>query len=47
MPTFEGDGKTAAIFIFIHIIARFGVPQVIIIDHGRHFRNVMMTELTC
>ena len=29
-----------------HIIARFGVPQAIIIDHGSHFRNIMMTELT-
>eukprot|EP00253_Pinus_taeda_P018362 PITA_18362 len=46
MPTFEVDGKTAAIFIFNHIIARFGVPQVIITNHGRHFRNVMMTEIT-
>lgn len=32
--------------MFNHIIAKFGVPQVIITDHGRHFRNVMMTELT-
>ncbi|MCY6525128.1 hypothetical protein, partial [Actinobacillus pleuropneumoniae] len=46
MPTFEVDGKIAAIFIFNHIIARFGVPQAIITDQGRHFRNVMMTELT-
>eukprot|EP00253_Pinus_taeda_P006973 PITA_06973 len=46
MPTFEADDKPAAIFIFNHIIARFGVPQAIITDHGRHFRNVMMTELT-
>ena len=46
MPTFEADGRTAAIFVFNHIIARFGVPQAIITDHGRHFRNVMMTELT-
>eukprot|EP00253_Pinus_taeda_P026423 PITA_26423 len=46
MPTFEADGKTTTIFIFIHIIARFGVPQAIITDHGRHFRNIMMTELT-
>ena len=38
MPTFEADGKTAAIFIFNHIIARFGVPQAIITDHGCHFR---------
>eukprot|EP00253_Pinus_taeda_P032724 PITA_32724 len=46
MPTFKADGKTTTIFVFNHIIARFGVPQVIITDHGRHFRNVMMTELT-
>ena len=46
MPTFSADGKTAATFVFNHIIARFGVPQAIITDHGSHFRNVMMTELT-
>eukprot|EP00253_Pinus_taeda_P011271 PITA_11271 len=46
MPTFEADGKTTAIFVFNHIIARFGVPQEIITNHGHHFRNVMMTELT-
>ena len=45
MPTFEADGKTTTIFIFNHIIARFGVPQAIITDHGRHFRNIMMTAL--
>eukprot|EP00253_Pinus_taeda_P031170 PITA_31170 len=45
MPTFEADSKTAAIFVFNHIIARFGVPQAIITDHGHHFQNVMMTEL--
>eukprot|EP00253_Pinus_taeda_P027793 PITA_27793 len=45
MPTFEVDGKTSAIFVFNHIIARFGVSQSIITNHGRHFRNVMMTEL--
>ena len=46
MPTFEADGKTTTIFVFNHIIARFGVPQAIITDHGHHFRNIMMTELT-
>jgi transposase InsO family protein len=46
MPTFSADGKTAATFVFNHIIARFGVPQAIITDHGSHFRNIMMTELT-
>ena len=43
--TFSADGKTATTFVFNHIIARFGVPQAIITDHGSHFRNVMMTEL--
>jgi len=46
MPTFEADDKTAAIFVFNHIISRFGVSQAIITDHGRHFRNIMMTKLT-
>eukprot|EP00253_Pinus_taeda_P026846 PITA_26846 len=46
MPTLEADGKTTVIFIFNHIISRFGDPQAIISDHGRHFRNVMTTELT-
>eukprot|EP00253_Pinus_taeda_P024862 PITA_24862 len=46
MPTFLADGKTAAIFVFNHIISRFGVPQEIITDHGSHFRNIMMTKLT-
>ena len=46
MPTFLADGKTAATFIFNHIIARFSVPQAIISDYGIHFRNIMMIELT-
>ena len=32
--------------MFNHTIARFGVPQAIITDHGSHFWNIMMTELT-
>jgi hypothetical protein len=46
MPTFDNTGKTVALFIFNHIIAHFGVPQAIIIDHGSYFRNFMMSELT-
>ena len=37
MPTFAVDGKTVATFIFNHVISHFGVPQVIITDHGNHF----------
>ena len=38
--------KTATLFLFNHVIARFGVPQPIVTDHGSHFRNFMMSELT-
>jgi len=33
-------------FFFNHVVARFGVPQAIVTDHGSHFHNHMMTELT-
>jgi hypothetical protein len=46
MPTFKNDGETAALFLFNQIIARFGVPREIVTDHGSHFQNQMMTELT-
>jgi transposase InsO family protein len=46
MPTFDNTGKTAMFFLFNHVIARFGVPQDIVNDHGSHFRNFMMLELT-
>jgi hypothetical protein len=45
MPKFDNTGKTAALFIFNHIITRFGIPQAIITNHGSHFRNFMMSEL--
>jgi hypothetical protein len=43
MPTFDNTEKTATLFIFNHIIAQFGVPQAIVIDHGSHFRSFMMS----
>jgi hypothetical protein len=46
MPTFDNTGKNAMLFIFNHIITRFGVPQAIITDYGSHFCNFMMFELT-
>jgi hypothetical protein len=46
MPTFDNIGKTSMLFIFNHIITRFGVPQAIVTNHGIHFRNFMMSELT-
>ena len=46
MPTYAENGKTAALFLFNHVIARFGVPQSIVTDHGSHFRNQMMAMLS-
>lgn len=46
MTTLNKSGKMAALFFLNHVVAHFGVPQVIVIDHGLHFCNHMMTELT-
>ena len=46
IPTYVEDGKTVALFLFNHVIARFGVPQAIVTDHRSHFRNQMMVELS-
>ena len=46
IPTYNNTGQTAALFLFNHIITRFGVPQSIVTDHGSHFRDHMMVELT-
>ena len=46
MPTFKFGGETVAFFVFNQIIAQFGIPKVIVTDHGSHFQNSMMTELT-
>jgi hypothetical protein len=45
IPTFDNTGKTATLFIFIHFIIIFGVPQAIVIDHGSDFHNFMIYEL--
>eukprot|EP00253_Pinus_taeda_P022277 PITA_22277 len=46
MLTLSEDGHTIAQFLYNHVISRFGVPQAIVTDHGKHFRNHMMAELT-
>lgn len=46
MPTFNNDGETATLFIFNQIISRFDIPKEIVTNHGSHFQNKMMTELT-
>jgi hypothetical protein len=45
MPTFLNDCRTAALFVFNHIITCFGVPCTIVTNHGAHFKNQMMSEL--
>jgi hypothetical protein len=46
MSTFNNDGEMTALFIFNQIVARFGIPKEIVTDHGSHFQNKMMSELT-
>lgn len=45
MPTSNNDGRTAALFILNHVIARFGVPKTLVTDHCSNFQNHMMAEL--
>jgi hypothetical protein len=45
MPTSSKDRTTIMLFIFNHIIAKFGVPKIIVIDHGLRFQNKIMIEL--
>jgi hypothetical protein len=37
MPTYSNDGTTTTLFIFNHIIARFGVPKTIVTIMGHIF----------
>ena len=37
MTTYAEDGKTTTLFLFNHLIARFGIPQSIVIDHRSDF----------
>eukprot|EP00253_Pinus_taeda_P027652 PITA_27652 len=46
MPTLSEDSHTVVQFLFNHVISLFKVPQAIVNDHEKHFRNHMMTELT-
>jgi hypothetical protein len=46
MPTFNNDGETTTLFIFNQIIASFEILKDIVTDHGSHFQNKMMYELT-
>ena len=45
MPTYAKDGKISALFLFNHVIARFGITFPVT-KHGSHFQNQMMIELS-
>jgi transposase InsO family protein len=46
MLTFKDDGETTSLFLFNQIITRFNVSREIVTDHGSHFHNKMMSQLT-
>lgn len=46
MPIYKDNDETATIFIFNDLIARFCVSQAIVTDHGSHFHNFMMVEVS-
>ena len=46
IPMYAKDGNNVSLFLFNHTIARFGVPQSIVTDHGSHFWNQMMVEIS-
>ena len=46
MLTYTNDAKTTTLFLFNHIIARYDIPKSIVTNHGTHFCNAMMAELT-
>lgn len=45
MSTLNNNGEMASLFFFNHVVARFGVPQAIVTNHGSHFCNHMTAEL--
>ena len=46
MPTVKSDGNIFSFFVFNQIIARFGIPSDIVTNHGSHFQNEMMEEIS-
>jgi hypothetical protein len=46
MPTFNNDREMTVLFIFNQLVARFCILKEIVTEHGSHFQNKMMYELT-
>lgn len=46
MPTFNNTVATMALFLFNHVITRFGVPKQLFSNHGQHFEDEVWCELS-
>ena len=46
MPTIKYDDETIVHFIFNQILTRFGILKELVTQHGKHFQNKMMDELS-
>lgn len=46
LPTYQEDGETAELFLLNNFICFSNVPHMIVTDHGSHFQNHMMSDLT-
>ena len=46
MPAIKSNGETTAHLAFNQIITWFGILREMVMDHGMHFQNKMMAELS-
>ena len=46
IPTYDEEGNTTTYSYSTIFISRFGIPRAIVTDHGSHFQNKMMVELS-
>lgn len=46
MPTFNNTTETTTKFFFNHVITHFGVPKQLVSNHGTHFQNDMLQDLS-
>jgi len=46
LPTYRDDGETVVLFLFNQVICHFVVPRTMVTNHGSHFKNHMMSDLT-